>query len=234
MRLSIYSLFVAALGVFMASCSMDNYVAPNSDFKGRIVYKGEPINVESNQVRFQLWEPGWGKLAPIDVAITQEGNYSAVLFTGKYKMVFPRGEGPFMTNMVNATVRDTLYIDLKSSQTMDIEVMPYYMLRNASFSKGENKVTASCKIDKIITDANAKNIERVSLYINKTQFVSGANNIATTNIAGGSITDLSNLNLTVDIPTISPAQNYVFARIGVKISGVEDMIFSPVQKVQYK
>ena len=43
MRLSIYSLFVAALGVFMASCSMDNFVAPNSDFKGRIVYKGEPI-----------------------------------------------------------------------------------------------------------------------------------------------------------------------------------------------
>lgn len=234
MRLSIYSLFVAALGVFMASCSMDNYVAPNVDFKGRIVYKGEPINVESNQVRFQLWEPGWGKLAPIDVAISQEGNYSAILFTGKYKMIFPKGEGPFMTNIINATVKDTLYLDIKGSQTADFEVIPYYMLRNASFSKGENKVVASCKIEKIITDANAKNIERVSLYINKTQFVSGANNIKVVDIAGSAITDLNNINLSLDVPAISPSQDYVFARIGIKISGVEDMIFTPVQKVQYK
>jgi hypothetical protein len=31
---------------------------------------------------------------------------------------------------------------------------------------------------------------------------------------------------------MKPTQNYVFARIGVKIAGVEDLIFSPVQKVQ--
>lgn len=234
MKLSIYSLFIVALAVFTTACSMDNYVAPSTDFKGRIVYKGEPINVEANQVRFQLWEPGWGKLAPIDVAVSQEGNYSALLFTGKYKMIFPKGEGPFMTNIINQTVKDTLYVDLASSQNLDFEVLPYYMIRNATFSKGESKVIASCKIDKIITDANAKNIERVSLYINKTQFVSGSTNIKVTDLAGSAITDLSKVSLSVDIPTISPTQNYVFARIGVKISGVEDMIFSPVQKVAYK
>jgi hypothetical protein len=33
------------------------------------------------------------------------------------------------------------------------------------------------------------------------------------------------------VPAIVPTQNYVYARVGVKIAGVEDMIFSPVVKV---
>ncbi|RYE41876.1 MAG: DUF3823 domain-containing protein, partial [Sphingobacteriales bacterium] len=31
---------------------------------------------------------------------------------------------------------------------------------------------------------------------------------------------------------LTPTQNYVFARIGVKTQDVEDWIFSPVQKIQ--
>jgi hypothetical protein len=37
----------------------------------------------------------------------------------------------------------------------------------------------------------------------------------------------------VTIPTIVPTQNYVFARVGIKIAGVEDRIFSPVQKLTF-
>jgi hypothetical protein len=73
----------------------------------------------------------------------------------------------------------------------------------------------------------------VSLYINKTQFVSGGDNIAATDLGGGAITDPNSISLNVTIPAITPTQNYVFARIGVKIAGVEDMIFSPVQKITF-
>jgi hypothetical protein len=37
----------------------------------------------------------------------------------------------------------------------------------------------------------------------------------------------------VSVPAISPAQAYVFARIGLKIAGVEERIFSPVKKITY-
>lgn len=234
MRFILYFSFIAFLGVLTTSCTLDNYDAPNVSFKGRIVYKGEPIYVEADQVRFQLWQPGWGKLAPIDVAISQEGNYSAMLFSGKYKMIFPKGEGPFMTNIINEVQKDTVYLDVVSNSNTDVEVKPYFMLRNVSFSKGNNAVNAACGIEKIITDVNAKSIERVYLFINKTQFVSRANNIKSVDMAGSAITDVSKISLSVDVPNMSPTQNYVYARIGLKISGVEDMIFSAVQKVDYK
>ncbi len=46
-------------------------------------------------------------------------------------------------------------------------------------------------------------------------------------------TDLNNLQLSVPIPAITPAQNYVFARVGVKIAGVEDRLYSPIQKITF-
>jgi hypothetical protein len=108
------------------------------------------------------------------------------------------------------------------------------MIRNSQITGSGTTVSATFKIEKIITDANAKDIERVNLYINKTQFVSGNGDqqIANAELSGGAITDPNNVSLTVTVPDMVPTQNYVFARIGLKIAGVEDMIFSPLQKVQ--
>jgi hypothetical protein len=107
------------------------------------------------------------------------------------------------------------------------------MIRNPQIATAAGKVNATFKAEKIITDANAKNIENVGLYINRTQFVSPGNNIANTVLAGSAITDPNNLSLSVTIPTLTPAQNYVFARIGLKIANVEDRIFSPLVKLQF-
>lgn len=89
------------------------------------------------------------------------------------------------------------------------------------------------KLEKVITDAvNGKTVERVSLYVNRTQFVDAGNAITTANLAGTAITDLNNVTLTTaDVGPIAPSQGYVFVRIGLKITGVEDMIYTPVQKV---
>jgi hypothetical protein len=109
------------------------------------------------------------------------------------------------------------------------------MLREAKFTAASSKVTAVFNIEKVITDANAKNIERVTLYLGKTQFVSenGDNRIAKTDVAGSAVTSLNNVSISVNIPTITPTQNYVFARVGLKIAGVEDMIYTPVTKVSF-
>lgn len=106
------------------------------------------------------------------------------------------------------------------------------MIRNAAFSGGGGTVKATCKVEKIITDANAKAIERVTLYINNTAFVSGANNVASASISGAAITDPNNISLSVAVPS-GLGQNFVQARIGVKIAGVEALIFSPIMIVTY-
>ena len=225
---------IIALGVisgFLASCGYDNFDEPGSKLEGKLVYKGEAINVSYNDVTFQLWEPGWQKKGEINVSVNQDGTYGAMLFDANYKLVIPKNQGPFMSLTNAETKSDTILVNLKGSKVMDIEVMPYYMIRTPQFTVAGREVTGTFKVEKIITDANAKNVERVNLYVNKTQFVDFRSNVASAQLDGASVTAGNTITLKATVPTITPTQNYVFARIGLKIAGVEDMIFSPVVKV---
>ncbi|WP_421940439.1 DUF3823 domain-containing protein [Pedobacter sp.] len=232
MKNRVYIIMLLATVIF-ASCKKDNYDAPAADFTGRLVYKGEAIGVQYGNVNFELWQPGFGNNGAINVNVTQEGTFGAKLFDGNYKLVFTANQGPFLWPKNSAGRQDTIAVQISGSKTMDLEILPYYMIRSVAVAAASGKVNASCKLEKIITDANAKDVERVSLYINKTQFVDGGNNIAAQDLTGTAIADLNNLNMSVTIPSLVPTQNYVFARIGVKIAGVEDMIFSPSQKVTF-
>jgi hypothetical protein len=225
---------IIALGVisgFLASCGYDNFDEPASKLEGKLVYKGEAINVSYNDVTFQLWEPGWQKKAEINVSVNQDGTYGAMLFDAAYKLVIPKNQGPFMSLTNAETKSDTILVNLKGSKVMDIEVMPYYMIRTPQFAASGREVSGTFKVEKIITDTNAKNIERVNLYVNKTQFVDFRSNIISAELAGTSVTPGNTITLKTTVPAITPTQNYVFARIGLKIAGVEDMIFTPVVKV---
>lgn len=217
---------------FMA-CKKDNYDPPKTKLSGKLVYQGEAIQVEYDRVPFQLYQYGFGKVGAIGGTFAPDGSYSMLLFNGDYKFVIPNDQGPFIWKKLPSGAPDSLSITLNGNQELDIEVTPYYMLRNAQLTAGAGRVSASFAAEQIITGADAKDIERVSLYINKTQFVSGANNIAFTDVAGSSVADMSNIMLEAAIPDIVPSQNYVFARVGLKIAGVEDMIFTPVQKLSF-
>lgn len=226
-------LFLLLMGGLVTSCKLDNYEPPASELSGRIVYKGEPIGVEYNNVTFELWEPGWGKKGPITVNVDQDGSYAATLFDGDYKLIIPSYQGPFKSIRNAETQSDTVQILLRGSRTMDLEVLPYYMIRNATFTSGEKKVSAQFSIEKIITDASAKNIEEVALYISKTAFVDVRTNIASQVIKGADLKTMNGLQMQVTVPSMTPAQNFVFARVKLKVSGVEDPIFSAIQKVTY-
>ncbi|SDD33747.1 DUF3823 domain-containing protein [Niabella drilacis] len=228
-------LWMLCLTLVMASCAKDNYAPPSSAFTGRIVYQGTPLGTEDGQVYFELWQPGFGKSGSINVAVAQDGSYSAMLFNGSYKLVLPGGQGAFMGKNLSNGIPDTLQLDISGNKSLDLEVTPYYMIRNQQITASGKTITATCALEKIITDANAKNIERVSLYINKTQFVAASDTrkIANADLGGGAITDMNNISLSVAVPDIQPTQNYVFARIGVKIAGVEDMLYGPLQKITF-
>ncbi len=220
--------------VIMLSCKKDNYDQPSSMLSGKLVYKGETFGVEKDQVPFQIYQYGFGKVGPISQTFSSDGTYSSLLFDGEYKLIVPNGQGPFLWKKTAAGNPDTVVINMNGSQTMDLEVTPYYMIRSPQIAASGGKVNATFKAEKIITDAtNAKNIENVGLYINKTQFVSNGTNIASATMAGSAITDPNNISLNVTIPSITPTQNYVYARVGIKIANVEDRIYSPLVKLTF-
>ncbi|KOH45489.1 DUF3823 domain-containing protein [Sunxiuqinia dokdonensis] len=225
---------IILLGVvvgFLTSCEWDNYDAPGSMLQGNIVYNGEAINVSYNDVIFELWEPGWQLDIPIDVTVDQDGSYSALLFNGTYKLIIPSAQGPWRNNVNSTTGSDTVLVNLNGDMNLDIEVEPYYMIRNAQFSASGRDVTATFQAEKIITDAGARDIERVNLYIGKTQFVDFRGPVASAEIGGGDIANPSAISMTATVPSLTPTQNYVYARVGLKIAGIEDMVFSSVQKI---
>jgi hypothetical protein len=224
-------LYIALLIVTTNSCKKDNYDPPSSKLTGRVVYKGEAIGLEYDQVKFELYQYGFGKTGPIAAVFAPDGTYSMLLFNGEYKFIIPNGQGPFKWKQTAAGAPDTTHITLQGNQELDIEVTPYYMLRNPLLTLSGGNVAGNFKIEKIITDASARDVEEINLYLNKTAFVSGANNVAVKTVKGSDITNPDNVNLSVAVPALTPAQNYVFARIGLKIAGVEDRIFSPIVKI---
>lgn len=227
------SLIAILLVVFFAfSCKKDNYEVPSSSLTGKLVYNGEAIGVEFSRVPFEVYQYGFGRIGPINSNISPEGTFSHLLYDGDYKFVIRPGQGPFLWPVTGGKA-DTVNITVKGATVKDIEVQPYHMIRTPKFSLAAGKVTGIFKIEKIITGPNAKNLERAALFINKTFFVGNDNNIAKIEINAAGITDLNNVNLNVTVPAIIPTQNYVFARIGVKTEGVEDWIFSPVQKISF-
>lgn len=216
---------------WLSSCGYDNYDEPESFLKGQIVYQGDPVNVSVSDVSFELWEPGWQKNTPIDVAVDQDGSFSAKLFNAEYKLIIPSFQGPFKTLINEETGSDTILVNLTGNMNMDIEVLPYYMIRNTQFTVEENIITATFKAEQIITGSEAKSIDRVYLYINKTMFVDYRWNISSAQIGGRYVTNPDSVLMKVKVPDMVPTQNYVYARVGLKILGVEDMIFSDIQKV---
>lgn len=236
MKQSIKHIFlVIALSELLFSCKKDNYDPPSSMLSGALLYAKDTVFVEQARVPYQLFQYGFGKVGPISGSFTQNGIYSSLLFDGEYKFTIPAGQGPFRWKELSAGVPDSIAISVKGNTSFNIDVTPYYMIRGAQFSTSGSKAKATFSIEKIITDADAKDIERVNFYINKTQFVSGADNIGMAEIAGADITDPSAVNMEVDIvmPSNQATQNYVFARVGLKIAGVEDMIFSRIQRLDF-
>jgi len=232
MKHSIYLLAVLAFAA-VTGCKKDNYSAPSLMLTGHLLYNTDTIYVERNQVPFQIYQYGFGKVGPISSTFDQSGTLSEVLYAGDYKIIVPNGQGPFLWKQTAAGDPDSVDVVLKGDQSVSLQVTPYYMIRNANITVNGGTASATCKLEQIITNSNARAIERVSLYINKDQFVSGGDNIASKDLAGASIMDMNNISLSVAVPAVTPAQNYVYARIGLKIVGLEDMIFSPLVKISF-
>ncbi len=225
-------LFLAILPFVFTSCEYDNYDEPTATITGRVIYEGQAIHVKNNQVTFRLYEPGWELSAStyMNVQVAQEGTFSATVFSGKnYRLIRQDNIGPW----VNPTSSDTVFVDnCQNNHVVDMPVVPYYLLDNASITCNNKIISATCSIREITA---GRNIEFVGLYAGRNfivddtyNFGNGVGSVTTTAAAGEQV------NLSLDINSLSvsstagslPSTGFIYARMGLKIEGIDAMIYT--------
>jgi hypothetical protein len=219
-------LFGIGLGLLtvLPACKKDNYSPPSSTLTGQVIYQGQPLGVRSNGVQLELWQSGYQLFNKIPVYVSQDGKFSATLFDGDYKLTRLKGNGPWVDNT------DTINVHVGGTTIVDVPVQPYFIIKTQSFQKSGSAVTASVKVDQVVSTAK---IERVSFYIGSTVLVDANIKEGFDDKTGVALADLSQpLNFTITPSAALAAKGYVYCRVGVKTTGVAEMVYSPVQKIQ--
>src|SRR5688572_3222241 len=224
MKPYIYSLS-AFLIMLLSGCEKDNLKEPKSTLTGRVIYQGQPVGVRSSGVQFELWQPGFQLFSKIPLNVAQDGSFSAVLADGDYKLVRTAGAGPWADNT------DTINVNLNGSANVDVPVEPYFLIKNASFEKNGAAVKATFTIE---INTSTKTLELAKLYIGPNLIVDQNNNSANVQTTAAAITLGQPVILNVNIPASIANDAYIFARVGVKTTGVAELLYTKPQKIQLK
>lgn len=220
----LYSLISLAL-ITMIGCEKDNYDAPTSMLTGRVVYQDQPLGVRSGGVELELWQHGYDLFSKIPVHVDQDGSFSARLFDGDYKLVVLRGNGPWAENT------DSIDVRLRGTAAVDVSVAPYFIITGESFQQDDEELTGTFTIQHINT---SRSLDRVAIYLGETRIVDQNNYAARGEIISGAITDLNQpLSLRVTIPASLVRKGYLFARVGVKATGVAEYLYTQTQQITF-
>lgn len=224
MKTKIYLSAILALFTMFYGCEKDNFDPPASMLTGKVVYQNQPVGVRSSAAQLELWQYGFKLRNKIAIYIDQDGTYSAALFNGDYKLV--RLAGAPWENQT-----DTINVTVKGSTVVDVPVVPYFILNNVNIQKGTGIITATFIVQKVST---TKNLELVRLYLGKTMITDQNNNLVSTSVAATAITLGQTVTVTATIPAALASADYLYARVGVKASGIGELYYTAPQKIQLK
>lgn len=223
---------ITLLMLMTAACGItdyDNYDAPKSVLEGHVVYQGEPIHVRSGGVDLELWQPGYADQEKIPLNVDQDGSFSAKLFDGTYKLTQLAGDGPWVTNT------DSMTLEISGYDSVNVEVEPFYMLRNVSLQNNSGTITGSFQVEQI---NDSRDVDYVALYVGSGRIVDVQYNEFSNSVAGDQVSFNTDMSISKDVPADFPGdtntkdEKFVFARIGLKVAGKEDLIYSPVVKLE--
>ena len=201
----------------VSSCSYDNFEEPKATLTGRAIYDGEAVGVRSGSSEFALH-------GSIPVYVAQDGSYSVSLFNRDYKLV-RMGNAPW-----ERPSNDTIYITVKGNTVQDIPVTPYFSVRNVSFARNGNKVTARFTINKVVADAN---LENVGIYLGTGILTDEKQKEAELKL--GNTVSLNQENTAeIEIPSGLLNESYLYARVGVKSDKSSEYCYSQSIKVALK
>lgn len=219
---NIFSLVL--LLVLFTGCGKDNYDAPESKLVGKVTYQGQALNLRGTgeAIQLQLYQDGYEKHDPISVFVGQEGEFSALLFNGEYKLVTRDGNGPWMNR------HDTVMVNLNGHSEVNIEVTPYFTISNEQLAVSGTTMTASFTINQIVSTAT---INKVMLILSKTQFADDVNNVFRkdiTEVSAGAV----NLSADISSNTEIAKAKALYARVGVLANGADQAIYSTVVRLK--
>lgn len=219
LKKSIFVIFT--LLSLLTSCGLDNVDAPESKIQGKISYNGTSIGVKGTDeaIRLQAYQDGYELKTPFEIFVKQDGTFEATVFDGVYKIVCRDNNGPWLNS------RDTVTVTVKGSTTFEYPVTPYFLIENENIALNGNTLEASCIVKKIAGD---KAIERVMLLLSKTSFVDDVCQIARKDIEKP---EAGQMNLSMDISQ-NMSEKALFGRIGVKVDGVGDAIYSTIVRLK--
>jgi hypothetical protein len=220
-RENLFTIIVAFV-IIMAGCTKDNYDPPTSMLTGTVTYNGSPVGVRTGGTQLELWQYGYQLRSKIAVQIAQDGTYSARVFDGDYKLVRLAG-APW------ANQTDSINVTVSGATKVDVPVVPYFTITGETISYAGGVLSASCTVTKVGTS----NIERLTLYIGTTSIVDASNNGGKSDKTGSALSNLAvPLTFSYTVPTTLASRSYIYARIGVKTTGVNELLYTPVKKIQ--
>ena len=220
---------ILILGLFLVTgCELDNFDEPKSEFKGRFVYEGEALQLRGtaydNDCMMYAYQEGpeYENRGAINLFVNSDGEFNSLMYDGFYKIVLRQDRGPWIPR------QDTIEVNIKGNQRLDVEVTPYFLIKDTKIDFQNKVVKVKCKINQVVETAS---IDRAVIYISKTKLV---DNVA--KIAEKSFTNLNpgEHEFTFDLSDngVTDAAKFLYARVGVKARQGNDYIFSEVTQLR--
>ncbi len=234
MKKVIYILLVLTTTLF-SSCEKDNYDEPNVMLTGAVMYQGDTLYLKNGEVSLQLYEPGWATSSStyVTVYVDQFGKFSANIFGGKtYKMI-RSSIGAW--ELPNAS--DTITFTAKGNTVQNIEIKPYYLIKNTNIQISNKVVTANFNIEEI---QSGSGVEYAQLCLFPNAIIDISNNsVNTTNVdsnINGRLTDVNTGSNTITKTIVESnllKYNFIYARVGIKVQGASALLYSPPFKLHF-
>ena len=217
-----FYLFIS-IALLFTGCEYDNLEEPEATLEGQIVYNGEPIGLRHDGVQLELWQHNYELFEKIPVHLSQDGTFSAKLFTGDYKLSMIQGNGPWLNNT------DSLDISLTGNQSIQVEVAPFYTVSQPSYSANGGTLTAQFAVNGINTDSP---LEFAAVYMGRVNITDNNRREGEFILPASEITLGAQSQIDVEIPQNLIDQGNMFVRVGVKTLGVPELLFSQVEKIE--
>ena len=219
-------LFFGATVAITSSCTKDNYKMPESNLSGTIGYQGQGIGVRSNAIQLELWQSGYQLYTKIPIFVQQDGTYKATVFDGNYKLTYVKGVGPWVTKV------DTVAVTVKGNTIVDFPVEPYFIIKSSTAVKSGTTIMATVNLQRFNT---TQPLEAVSIFLNKGSIVDEKISMAIFTIPASAIADATApITISINIPASLAANDYLYARVGVKTTAVTEIAYGVPQQVALK
>ncbi|MEM6842239.1 MAG: DUF3823 domain-containing protein [Bacteroidota bacterium] len=222
MNTSRYTTIILALGLISTACEFDNFDPPTSTLSGQVVFNGEPVQVRSDEIELELWQNGFEFRQDIPVFVDQDGSFSATLFDGEYQLVLRNGNGPWVNNS------DSITIQLQGEARVDMPVELFYNINNESVAFSGGNINATFQVESI---NDSQDLESVNLFVGTHTILDNVFSEAESSLGGDEVTLGQTVDLSLELPGDLSSRSYVFARVGIKVEGRQELLFSPVYRI---